>query len=238
MMFAACFNFTHLIGIVTPICLQVNRNTLAKIERNDIICLTGFHTRSNPSVSGDCAVMYRIQNTKMEHNMFNSGRKTKLICLCAVTAALYAALTAATAPFAYGAVQFRAAEALCVLPYFIPQIAWGVFAGCFVSNILSGNVFDVIFGSLATLMAALCTAYLGKQGRSKALACLMPVVFNGITVGAVITFAYEGRKLAGALGLFAVNALWVSLGEAAVMFAIGYPFMKLIDKNKMLDKFK
>lgn len=162
-------------------------------------------------------------------------KKIKILCLCAVTAALYAALTAATAPFSYGAVQFRAAEALCVLPYFIPQTAWGLFAGCLLSNILSGNVFDIVFGSLATLFAALCTAQLGKRRKSAVLACLMPVVFNGLIVGSVITCAYEGKKLFESVGLLALNILWVSVGEAAVMLVLGVPLLKLIEKRKIFS---
>jgi len=165
------------------------------------------------------------------------GRKLRILCLCAVTAALYAAITVLTAPFAYGAVQFRAAEALCILPFFVPETAWGLFVGCLVSNIMSGNIFDIIFGSLSTLLAALCTAYIGKRRKSRILACLMPVFFNGFIVGAVITYAYEGKKLADSVGLFAANVLWVSLGEAAVMLIIGFPLIKLIEKNKILDKF-
>ena len=168
--------------------------------------------------------------------MRSFDHKTKLLCLCALTAAAYAALTILTAPVAFGAIQFRAAEALCVLPYFIPQTAWGLFAGCILANILSGNVMDVVFGSLATLLAALCTARLGKRGKSMLLACLMPVIFNGIIIGAVITSAYEGKKVFEAVELYAFNALWVSVGEAAVMLLIGFPFMKLIEKRKLLSR--
>ena len=167
--------------------------------------------------------------------MNTTEKRIKILCLCAVTAALYAALTIITAPFAFGAVQFRIAEALCVLPFFIPQTAWGLFIGCLLSNILSGNVFDILFGSLATLLAALCIARLGKKKKSAFLACLMPVVFNACIIGAVITCAYEGKKLFESIGLFAVNALWVGIGEAAVMLVIGYPFLRLIEKRKLLS---
>ena len=166
-----------------------------------------------------------------------NSKKIKILCLCAITAAAYAALTIITAPFSYSPIQFRAAEALCVLPYFIPQTAWGLFAGCILANILSGNVMDVVFGSLATLLAALCTACLGKRRKSMLLACLMPVIFNGIIIGAVITSAYEGKRVFESFGLYALNALGVSLGEAAVMLLIGFPLMKLIEKRELLSKF-
>ena len=166
-----------------------------------------------------------------------NSKKIKILCLCAITAAAYAALTIITAPFSYGPIQFRAAEALCVLPYFIPQTTWGLFVGCILANILSGNVMDMVFGSLATLLAAFCTARLGKQGKSMILVCLMPIVFNGVIIGAVITCAYEGKKLFESFGLYALNALGVSLGEAAVMLLIGLPLMKLIEKRKLLSEF-
>ncbi len=163
------------------------------------------------------------------------NKKIKIICLCAAVAALYAVLTMLTAPIAFGAIQFRVSEALCVLPFFVPQTAWGLFAGCLISNIMSGNIFDIIFGSLATLLAAGCTAIIGKRRKSALLACLMPVIFNGIIVGAVITYAYEGGGFLGSLRLFAVNALWVSIGEAAVMFILGYPLIKFIEKRKFFS---
>ena len=130
-----------------------------------------------------------------------NSKKIKTLCLCAIAAALYAALTIITAPFSYGPIQFRIAEALCVLPYFIPQTVWGLFAGCILANILSGNVMDMVFGSLATLLAAFCTAHLGKKRKSPLLACLMPVVFNGIIIGAVITCASEGKNFFASFGL-------------------------------------
>lgn len=159
-------------------------------------------------------------------------KNVRILCICAAVAALYAVLTMITAPVSFGAIQFRVSEALCVLPFFVPQTAWGLFAGCLVSNIMSGNVFDIIFGSLATLMAAWCTAMIGRRGKSAFLACLMPVLFNGVIVGAVITYAYEGGRFFDSLGLFAVNALWVSLGEAGVMYILGYPLIRLIENKR------
>jgi uncharacterized membrane protein len=211
---------------------------LAKREKGAIMHIDRFpYPVQTLGFSGDCAGKSRIQNIKMGAyvNMKADKKKIKIVCLCAATAALYAVLTMITAPVAFGAIQFRVSEALCVLPFFVPQTAWGLFAGCIISNIMSGNVFDIIFGSLATLLAAGCTALMGKRGKNALLACLMPVLFNGIIVGAVITYAYEGGGLLDSLRLFAVNALWVSLGEAAVMFILGYPLIKFIENRKFFS---
>ena len=78
---------------------------------------------------------------------------TRKLAAAAVTGAAYAALTMLLAPISYGAIQCRVSEVLCILPFFIPCTAWGLFAGCAIANLLSAaGIFDVVFGSLATLL--------------------------------------------------------------------------------------
>ena len=166
--------------------------------------------------------------------------KTRLIAASAIIGAAYAVLTIALAPISYGAIQCRVSEALCILPYFIPGSAWGLFAGCVAANLLTGNIMDIIFGSLATLAAGLCTAAIGKRertGRSAALACLMPVLFNAVIVGAVITGAYEGLNIFRRVDVFAVNALWVGLGELVVLFVLGFPLTRYLPGLKVFREF-
>lgn len=170
------------------------------------------------------------------------NRSTRIYPL--VTAALigaaYAALTMVLAPISYGAVQFRVSEALCILPYFIPCSAWGLFAGCAVANILTGNVFDIVFGSLATLAAGLLTAAIGRRRHSVlngALACLMPVLFNAVIVGAVITGAYMGMNIFEHLGIFALTAAQVGIGEAVVLYVIGLPLMRWLPGKRFFKEF-
>ena len=64
--------------------------------------------------------------------------KTGRITQGAAIAALYVALTMIVAPIAFGPVQFRISEALCVLPYFLPSAVPGVTIGCFLANLLCG----------------------------------------------------------------------------------------------------
>ena len=87
----------------------------------------------------------------------NKNNAIRSLCLSAMIAAIYAALTMALPMLSYGPVQLRFSEALTVLPFFFPQAIPGLFLGCAISNILSAyGIVDVIFGSLATLLAALC----------------------------------------------------------------------------------
>ena len=193
-----------------------------------------------PDLSFDASARSK---TKMEVSpqMNNAKRpNTRAIATAAIVGAAYAVLTMALAPISYAAVQLRVSEALCILPFFLPVTAWGLFAGCAVANILTGNLFDVIFGSLATLAAGLLTARFGKREHTlgnQALGCLMPVVFNAVIVGAVITAAYEGVNLFRHPGAFAVNALWVGLGEAVVMYVLGLPLMRWLPKRKFFREF-
>lgn len=166
--------------------------------------------------------------------------KTRVIAASAIIGAAYAMLTVALAPISYGAIQFRLSEALCVMPFFIPGSAWGLFVGCFVANLLTGNVFDIVFGSLATLFAGLCTARSGRRGNSlpsQLLGCLMPVVFNALVVGAVITTAYNGLSITAHPGVFALNCAQVGAGEAAVIYLVGLPLMRFLPGNKSFREF-
>ena len=88
------------------------------------------------------------------NNLFS----TKRLCRAGVISALYVVLTYAFAPFAFGPFQIRPAEALCILPLFYADAIPALFIGCALSNLLSAySVFDVVIGSLTTLLAALFT---------------------------------------------------------------------------------
>ena len=80
------------------------------------------------------------------------------LALSGIIAALYAVMAYFASVFgvAYGPIQCRFSEALCVLPFFFPEATPGLFIGCLVANLLSPyGVLDIVFGSLATLLAAL-----------------------------------------------------------------------------------
>lgn len=174
---------------------------------------------------------------------------TRKLALAAVVGAAYAALTLLLAPISFSNVQFRVSELLCILPYFFPCTAPGLMIGCVVANLLSplgASVFDVVFGSLATLLAGLCTAAFGRRGftlKNDILACLMPVLFNAFIVGAVLTWAYEILVVPGSVWLsYAANAASVGLGELVVLFVLGLPLMRWLPKQeffrKQIEKFK
>lgn len=143
--------------------------------------------------------------------MFKKLLTTRSVCLSAMIAALYAALTLLLAPISYGAIQCRISEAMTLLPILLPQAIPGLVIGCLVANLLSPvAIWDVIFGTLATLIAALGTYKLRKK---PLLAALCPVVANGVIVGVMLAVFY-------ALPLW-MTMLEVAVGEA-VAVALGF----------------
>lgn len=168
--------------------------------------------------------------------------KVKRLVTAALVGALYAALTMALAPISYGPLQFRVSEVLCILPFFLPYTAWGLFFGCMIANLASAaGMLDIVFGSLATLIScagvALCGMRLGSGLKSRIIACLMPVVWNGIIVGATLTIALAGLNPLKEFGAFALFAGEVALGELGVMFVIGLPLMTYLPKQKFFTDF-
>ena len=156
---------------------------------------------------------------------------------CAVIAAVYVVVCLVLAPLSYGAVQVRVAEALCLLPVFGAEYIVGVTLGCFLANLIGSTVIDVVFGTLATLMACLVT-YKLRNVRIKGLAIpasLPPVVFNMIIVGAFeITFFFSDGAPTAALAAF--NAVTVGIGEIISCTVLGVALVKLIESNDSLHK--
>lgn len=156
---------------------------------------------------------------------------------CAVIAAVYVVVCLVLAPFSYGAVQVRVAEALCLLPVFGAEYIVGVTLGCFLANLLGSTVVDVVFGTLATLLACLVT-YKLRDIRVKGLAIpasLPPVVFNMIIVGAFeITFFFSDGAPTAMLAMF--NAVTVGIGELISCTILGVALVKLIESNAGLNK--
>ena len=107
----------------------------------------------------------------------------------AMIAAIYVVLTYVFAPFSFGEVQIRIAEALTILPVFTPAAIPGLFVGCIVGNILGGAILpDIIFGSIATLIGAFFTYQLRNTNRF--LAALPPIIANTVIVPFVLRYGY------------------------------------------------
>ena len=145
----------------------------------------------------------------------------------ALIGALYIVLTPAVQPISSGLIQMRISEALCVLPYYTGAAVPGLFIGCLLSNLIMGApVYDVIFGSLATLFAALSAYLMRKRDAGRYLIPLPSVLYNALIVGWLLNKVY-------AVGVsFPLCALYVGLGQALACYGLGMPLMALLDKYK------
>ena len=120
--------------------------------------------------------------------MFKKLLTTRSLCASAVIAALYAAMTLLLAPISYGPIQLRMSEAMTLLPILLPQAVPGLFVGCLIANLYTGMLTDIIFGSLATLLAAIGTYLLRKK---PVLAAACPVAANAVIVGLVLSMSFN-----------------------------------------------
>lgn len=152
--------------------------------------------------------------------------KSAFLTQSGVIAALYVVLTllAKLLGLDSGQIQLRLSEALCVLPVFLPAAVPGLTVGCLLANILCGNIFwDVIFGTLATLLGAVGTRMLRKK---PLLALLPPILANTVIVPFVLAYAYG---LPGGVPLF---MLTVGMGEVLSCGVLGRVLWKALDKRK------
>lgn len=159
------------------------------------------------------------------------NKKTKKIVYGALIAALYAVMTIALAPISYGQIQVRVAEALTVLPFFSSYSILGLFVGCIIANMVGGNgVFDIVFGSLATLISAVITYYIGISNLKykRYLAPLPPVVINAVIIGIELNVVFKLPLVA--------SMLWVGLGEMVACYVLGLPLLLYIDKNEKIKE--
>ena len=155
---------------------------------------------------------------------------TRKLCACAVIAALYAAVTIATAPFSYGLMQLRLSEALVVLCWFEPILAVGITLGCFLANLFSTvTALDMVVGTLATALACLWTIRCRKTWFIP-----MPyVMVNAVIVGGMLAFIlFPDNLLVG----FVTAFLQVGFGELAVMYVLGLPLLLFAKRTGFVEK--
>ena len=158
-------------------------------------------------------------------------KKTRSLTQSALIAALYVVLTYLSniLGIASGVIQVRISEALTVLPAFTFSAVPGLFAGCLAANLLTGAaIWDVVFGSVATLLGAWGTYYLGKK---KYLAPVFPIVANTAIIPFVLKMVYgvaEGYEF-----LFAT----IFAGEFISCGVLGVFLYSAVQKTNIFDRY-
>lgn len=151
-------------------------------------------------------------------------KKTTFITQGAVIAAIYVVLVFVFDYWSFGPIQFRIAEALTILPIFTPAAVPGLFIGCLIANIMGGAViWDIVFGSIATLIGAAGTYFLRKYA---SLAPIPPIIANTVIVPLVLKYAY------GTEGMLWYFMLTVGMGEIIVCGILGTLLRVALKKYK------
>ena len=181
--------------------------------------------------------------------------KSNYLARVGVIAAAYAACTLIALLFlgslAWGPIQFRVSEALCVLALFTPAAIPGLTLGCVIANVMniviSGTgmlgMLDVVFGSLATFAGALFT---WKMRRHPLVALAGPVLANALIVPAYLPLLLQGVGFytipfttisldnAG-LFMYLFGLVTTGVGEAVIMYVLGYPLARSLAKTPMFS---
>lgn len=138
---------------------------------------------------------------------------TKELAQNAMIACLYAVLTVAIAPIAYSEIQFRISEVMVFLAYYNRKWAPGLIVGCFIANLASPlGWYDLFFGTMSTVFVCLAMSHLNNR-------------YIAAFFGSVITGVIVGYELHLAFGIpFIINAIYVTIGEAGVLFIAAFLF--------------
>lgn len=146
----------------------------------------------------------------------------KDLILQTMIAAIYVVLVYVFQFASFGLIQFRIAEVLMILVLFDKKSVIGLTIGCFFANLLGGAILlDVIFGTLATTIAAILMIITKKWIW---ISFLMPAIINGLIVGLLLTYAYD-------LGMLYITIPSVFIGEFLVLFVIGLPLYRALKDN-------
>ncbi len=149
--------------------------------------------------------------------------KTRFMVQAAVIAAIYVVLTIVFAPISYGEsmIELRVSEMLTVLPFYTPAAIPGLFLGVIISNIFSPvGALDVVFGSLATLIAA----YLSYKMPRKILVPIPPILVNGLVIGGMLHYVYNFPLM--------LSILSITAGQLVSCYGLGMILMVVLDKYR------
>ena len=160
----------------------------------------------------------------------------------AMIAAIYTVISVCLSAITYGPVQIRISEALTLLPVFAFSNVWGVTIGCFLTNLIGfftgANILgslDIIFGTMATFLAA-ATTYLLRNIKFKGvpvLSAIPPILFNAVVVGWELCVLISGGFNTV---VFIAQAASVAAGQLISCGVIGLVMVNIINKNTVLKE--
>lgn len=160
------------------------------------------------------------------------NKKSKRMTLSAMIGAIYFICCFVEQSFASGAIQCRLSEGLTLLPLIFPEAILGITVGCLIFNIYTGVLWDIIFGTLTTLLAGILTYVIGRLIKNEGLKIfiggLFPVFLNALVIPVILYNGYGVND-----GYFFL-VLTIAIGQIIAVYGVGtliyFPLKKyLID---------
>ena len=181
------------------------------------------------------AIISKLKKSKDKTMLNQKGNKTTYsLALTGIIGSLYVILTLVFYPISFGPIQVRISELMAILPLFCGEAIVGLTIGCLISNLLGNGILDIIFGTLATLISALCTYFIGKKVKKNIpkfiLGGFFPVILNAIIVPFTFLAITELKEL------YFISAIQVFIGQALSVYGLGgvvyFVFGKRISHSK------
>lgn len=169
----------------------------------------------------------------------NNINTTRRLCRAGIIAALYTVLTYVFGTLSQnGFLQIRPAEALCILPLFYVEAIPALYVGCMLANVTSPfAVYDVLLGSLATLLAAALTYLMGKAFQKDVwkltLGGIFPVIINALFIPVIIVFLCGDVSAANSpLAAYFTVAASLAVTQSVWVYALGVPLYFFIKRMR------
>lgn len=162
--------------------------------------------------------------------MLNQKLDAKKITRAGIIGAIYAVLTLVLYPISFGAVQIRVSEALCLLPLILPESIIGLSVGCLIANLFGNGALDIVLGTLATLISAILTYFVGKKIKSVPLKIIVSGIFPVIINAIVIPFTF--LAITETFAVYLISAGQIFIGQALAVYLVGTPLYLAISRIK------
>ena len=154
---------------------------------------------------------------------FSDNKKSIVITRNATYAAAYVALCFIFAPISYGPIQIRIAESLTILPIFDKYALISITLGCFLSNLFMSNIWDMIFGTIATFIGLF---FINRIKTNNFFVKMLPsILSNAIIIPLVLKYGYGYSDV-----VYYMEFFFISIGEIISIYGIGYILYKCLWK--------
>ena len=216
--------------------LKGSVKTLAFLTRTSIIMIRRFS--DNTSIKQPRKTRFTFLSAKKtfvrQRGFFMSKNNfsTYHLARAGIIAGLYVAVSFIIAPFASGAIQVRLSEGLTILAIILPESIPALFVGCLLSNLITGcAIYDVIFGSLITLISAIFSYFSTKRIKKTPLKIfiggLFPILFNAFLLPLIWQWCYGFGQY-----VYIVQVAFLLIGQTISVYAIGTPIYLTVKRLK------